>query len=183
MRFLSHSFTHSPLLNKPNLTTCRRRNVSDPLLGEKQTNQRAELSALRRALEIVPIDRSVRIYSDSNYAIKCVTEWYKKWITNGWKSSAGKDVDNKDIIKPIRILIEHRELCGSVTEIYWVKGHDKNVGNIGADKLASDAAKKAQVMRDAAAAGGELSYGLALQADEVEAETDELERLLRGDGD
>lgn len=117
------------------------------------------------------MDRPVRIYSDSNYAIKCVTEWYKKWETNGWKSAAGKDVDNKDIIKPIRTLIEHRDMCNTTTEIHWVKGHDKNIGNIGADKLASDAAKRAQVLRDS----DNAAFALALEG--AQEGKNELERL------
>ncbi|CAI6328627.1 unnamed protein product [Periconia digitata] len=123
------------------------RNISAPLVGDRQTNQRAELTAIKRALEIVPIDRYVRVYSDSNYAIRCVTEWYKRWVTNNWKSSKGKDVENKDLIKPIRAMMDDRDRCGSKTELIWVKGHDTNVGNIGADKLASDAARKAQTMK------------------------------------
>jgi len=122
-------------------------NESNPLPGERQTNQRAELAAISRALEIAPIDRNVVIYSDSHYSIQCVTQWYKKWTSNEWKNAAGKDVENKDLIKPIRQYIETRELAGSYTEFVWVKGHDKNVGNEGADKLAvAGAERKRQMM-------------------------------------
>lgn len=117
----------------------------------------------------MPIDRSVRIYSDSNYAIKCVTEWYKKWIINNWKSSGGKDVENKDLIKPIRAIMEDRDRCNVRTEIIWIKGHAANEGNIGADKLASDAAKKAQVMR---AEGVDIQDDVALGLDFEQAEKD-----------
>ena len=44
------------------------RNLSEALTGTRQTNQRAELTALQRALELAPRDRKIVIYSDSNYA-------------------------------------------------------------------------------------------------------------------
>ncbi|KAB8240450.1 hypothetical protein BDV35DRAFT_124093 [Aspergillus flavus] len=49
------------------------RNVSEPLKGSRQTNQRAELTAILRALDIAPRHRDVTIFTDSQYAIKCVT--------------------------------------------------------------------------------------------------------------
>jgi ribonuclease HI len=117
-------------------------NEGNPLPGERQTNQRAELAAMLRALEIAPIDRNVAIFSDSHYSIQCVKTWYKKWETNQWKNSAGKDVENKDLIRPIRELIENREKAKAITEFVWVKGHSGNPGNVGADKLATEAADR-----------------------------------------
>ncbi|KAF2688771.1 ribonuclease H-like protein [Lentithecium fluviatile CBS 122367] len=114
------------------------RNESNPLPGLRQTNQRAELAAISRALDIAPINRDVIIYSDSHYSIQCVTVWYEKWEENRWKNSAGKDVENKDLIKPIRSRLEERETAGAQTELVWVKGHNKNVGNEGADKPDSE---------------------------------------------
>ncbi|PYH75383.1 RnaseH-domain-containing protein [Aspergillus uvarum CBS 121591] len=46
------------------------RNVSEPLQGSRQTNQRAELTAILRALEIAPRHRDVTIFTDSQYSIK-----------------------------------------------------------------------------------------------------------------
>jgi ribonuclease HI len=117
-------------------------NEGNPLPGDRQTNQRAELAAICRALEIAPIDRNTVIYSDSHYSIQCVTEWYKKWETNQWKNSAGKDVENKDLIKPIRQQIEYRTMAGAITEFVWIKGHAGIAGNVGADKLATEAADR-----------------------------------------
>lgn len=100
--------------------------------------------AISRALDIAPIDKDVLIYSDSNYSIMCVTEWYKKWDGNKWKNSAGKDVENKDIIKPILERIKERELANATTEFTWLKGHNNNPGNVKADELATKASKRAQ---------------------------------------
>lgn len=112
------------------------RNVSEPLRGARQTNQRAELTAVARALDHVPIDRSVLIHTDSNYSIKCLTEWFQKWEQNKWKSSSGKDVENKDLIEPIIARIRERELCRAKTDFQWIKGHANDPGNTAADLLA-----------------------------------------------
>ncbi|KAF2660240.1 ribonuclease H-like protein [Lophiostoma macrostomum CBS 122681] len=139
------------------------RNIADPLEGETQTNQRAELTAIQRAVDIAPIDRDVRIYSDSNYAIKCCTEWWPKWSskadqcktsagklvenqdimkTNQWKTSAGKPVENQDIIKPIIQRIQERKDANGKTTFVKVKGHSDNEGNNEADILANLGADK-----------------------------------------
>ncbi|KAF1961525.1 ribonuclease H-like protein [Byssothecium circinans] len=119
------------------------RNVSEPLLGDgKQTNQRAELTAISRAVDIAPIDRNALIYTDSYYSIKCLTEWFQKWEKNEWKNSAGKAVENKDIIEPIIARIRERELAGAYTKFQWIKGHGVDAGNIQADRLASEGALK-----------------------------------------
>jgi ribonuclease HI len=120
----------------PICTANANRNISEPLRGGRQTNQRAELTAVARALDHVPIDRSVLIHTDSNYAIKCLTEWFQKWETNNWKSSSGKDVENKDLVEPIIARIREREMCRAKTEFKWIKGHSNDPGNCAADLLA-----------------------------------------------
>ena len=112
------------------------RNVSEALKGELQTNQRAELTAIQRALEIVPRDRDIHIYTDSNYSINCSTVWYVNWKKNNWTTAQHEPVMNKDLILAIRALIDERDAKGSKTHMEWVKGHDKNPGNEAADKLA-----------------------------------------------
>ncbi|KAB8292302.1 hypothetical protein EYC80_008044 [Monilinia laxa] len=112
------------------------RNISARLEGKPQTNQRAELTAALRALEIVPLDKHIEIITDSNYTINCATLWYKSWEKNGWKTSTGKDVMNEDLVKSIRERIESRKANGVQTNMTWVKGHDQNPGNVAADMLA-----------------------------------------------
>jgi ribonuclease HI len=113
-----------------------KRNVSEPLRGSKQTNQRAELTAVARALDHVPIDRDVLIVTDSYYAIRCITEWSPKWLKNGWKNSAGKDVENRDLVEPIVSRVCEREVCKAKTKFKWIKGHANDPGNVAADQLA-----------------------------------------------
>lgn len=111
------------------------RNVSERLEGEPQTNQRAELTAILRALQAVSVDQDVRIISDSKYSISCVTQWYTNWERNGWKTQ-GKDVKNRDLIEAIRAKIQDRDDSGTQTMFQWVKGHGEDMGNAAADRLA-----------------------------------------------
>ncbi|KAG9246111.1 ribonuclease-like protein H [Calycina marina] len=119
-----------------------RRNVSEPLQGTAQTNQRAELTAVLRALEIVPLKDNIRIITDSNYSINCVTVWYKSWAKNGWQNSKHQDVMNQDIIRSIRALIERRDAGGAQTSFEWIKGHSNHPSNEAADKLAVAGARR-----------------------------------------
>ncbi|KAF1353436.1 ribonuclease H-like domain-containing protein, partial [Delphinella strobiligena] len=122
------------------------KNLSEALVGPRQTNQRAELTALQRALELSPRNRQIRIHTDSNYAIKCVTEWFTKWRQNGWLNSQKKPVENRDLVEKILGLLEERaELgSGSKVEFVWIKGHADDEGNIAADELAVKGARTAK---------------------------------------
>ena len=83
-------------------------NLSEHLPGTKQTNQRAELTAIIRALEVAPKDRKIIIFSDSNYAINCVTVWCFNWRNNGWLNATKKPVENKDLVSKIVAYLEER---------------------------------------------------------------------------
>lgn len=104
--------------------------------GDRQTNQRAELLAIQRALELVPKDKHVRIITDSQYSISCATDWSKRWKLNGWKSALGKPVENRDLIEAVVTMIDERASLGVETRFLWTKGHAGNPGNIAADRLA-----------------------------------------------
>ncbi|KAF3919884.1 hypothetical protein ABW21_db0204756 [Orbilia brochopaga] len=118
-----------------------KRNLSEPLNDPKATNNRAELSAILRAIEIAPKHREILIFTDSKYAIQCVTEWFQKWRSNGWQTAAGRPVENQDLIEEILTRIEERITQGGAkTKFEWVNGHKGVVGNEMADKLARDGA-------------------------------------------
>ncbi|KAK4698018.1 ribonuclease HI, partial [Lecanoromycetidae sp. Uapishka_2] len=117
-------------------------NVSETLPGTRHTNQRAELSAILRALEIAPRNRDVVIITDSKYAIDCVTNWFMGWRKNNWKTAAGKAVENRDIVENVLSKIEEREKLRARTKFEWIKGHANQPGNVEADRLAVDGARK-----------------------------------------
>lgn len=133
-------------------------NISEALPGTLQTNQRAELSAIIRALEIVR-DKDLLIISDSNYGIKGATEWMKNWKKNGWVNSKKEPVANKDLWMKLDLLLQGcdgscstnglcTKKCNNIkrkVKFKWVKGHSNDVGNKEADKLAVDGIKKKKV--------------------------------------
>lgn len=119
------------------------RNISERLHGDIQTNQRAELTAILRALQTVPPTHGVLIWSDSMYAIKCVTEWFVKWESNGWKTHKGP-VQNRDLVEMVLQEIRKREALRTKTVIKWIKGHEGNRGNVAADGLAVRGANEAK---------------------------------------
>lgn len=119
-----------------------RENISERLQGPVQTNQRAELTAVLRALESIPDTQNCELRTDSQYTINCVTSWYKNWMKNGWRNSKGEDVSNQDLIVAIRKKIDTRDGRDAETKFVWVKGHGTDEGNIAADLLAVEGAKK-----------------------------------------
>ncbi|KAM4060557.1 RNase H domain-containing protein [Hirsutella rhossiliensis] len=117
------------------------RNVSERLVGDPQTNQRAELMAMLRALEIAPEGQTVQIISDSQYSINCVTQWAIGWKMKGWVTATGEKVKNQDIIRAVLDRMEERTRAGANTYFHWVKGHSSDRGNVAADRLAVRGAK------------------------------------------
>ncbi|CAK7271476.1 hypothetical protein SEPCBS119000_004627 [Sporothrix epigloea] len=119
-----------------------KRNISERLKGPLQTNQRAELTAILRALQSVPVTQPVCIFSDSMYSINCISDWYKSWIKNGWRTRNGEPVVNQDVIKAVRSFIDTRDKSGAATVFRWVKGHSTDSGNVAADQLAVQGARQ-----------------------------------------
>lgn len=116
------------------------RNLAERLEGEVQTNNRGELTALLRAMQIVPLTKDLRIFSDSKYSIECVTSWYKNWEKKGWKTSTGADVLNSDLVLAVRKQVDARAEAGAQTVFVYVKAHADNDGNNAADLLAREGA-------------------------------------------
>lgn len=104
------------------------------------TNQIAELRALLEALRAHPGPDPLLIESDSQYAIKCASEWLPGWKRKGWKTAAGAPVKNLDLVRDIDREISERK--GPV-RFRWVRGHVGNHFNEVADKLAGEAAREA----------------------------------------
>lgn len=118
-----------------------RRNYGEPLGSGPQTNQRAELKAVLKALQTIPTTQNLLIETDSTYTILCVTEWYYKWEWKSWRKVKGEPLKNLELIKPSVRLLEQRKAIGSATYFRWVKGHAGNPGNEAADKLAGAGAR------------------------------------------
>lgn len=97
------------------------------------TNNRMELLAAIKALETVPEDGAVILYTDSQYVKNGVTGWIKGWKKNGWRTAARKPVKNQDLWEPLDALASARKV-----QWKWVKGHAGDPGNEEADRLAQE---------------------------------------------
>lgn len=117
-------------------------NKSERFIGHKQSNQLAELAAVKRAYEVIEWIRTqdlYEIYTDSEYVINCLTNWSKTWEVNGWRTSSGQNVKNQDLIKEVLVLMRR---CRNVVGIVKVKGHSDVDGNVKADRLAREGARQ-----------------------------------------
>ena len=110
------------------------RNVSEPF-RDNPTNQRAELAALIKALEIVGGTERVTIYTDSRYSIDCVLKFSRGWIRNGWKTAKGEPVKNQDLLRTLL------DLMRPGVSLIHIRAHtgrtdQHSIGNSQADRLA-----------------------------------------------
>lgn len=99
------------------------------------TNNRMELQAMIRAFDLIEpnADAVYRIYTDSQYVYKGITEWRIKWKANDWKNTKNKTIENLDMWKELDQLVEKHP----TTSYAWVRGHNGNYGNEQADLLAT----------------------------------------------
>lgn len=96
------------------------------------TNNRMELTAVIRALEALKRPSRVRLYTDSQYVQKGISEWIHAWKRKGWKTADRKDVRNADLWRELDALAARHEI-----EWHWVRGHAGHAENERADALAN----------------------------------------------
>ncbi|SNX84604.1 related to Ribonuclease H [Melanopsichium pennsylvanicum] len=115
-------------------TSLHHLNESRRLPGPTQTNNRAELMAIIRAIQLCPNDgRLLEIVSDSKYSMDAVTKWLPNWKRNNWKTATGGQVQNQDLIQQLDIEIEAR---WPKPKLIYVKGHSGIDGNEIVDRMA-----------------------------------------------
>ncbi len=104
------------------------------------TNNRMELTAVIRSLEALKRSCQVKIYTDSVYVQKGMTEWIEAWKKRNWRTADKKPVKNEDLWQVLDLLAQQHQI-----EWLWVKGHAGDPGNERADALANQGV--AQVMQ------------------------------------
>lgn len=110
--------------------------------GQKNTtNNRMELLAVIKAIEKVISKRKrranliVEIHSDSAYVVNAIEkDWVLKWQKCKWKTTAKKDVKNRDLWEKLLELM-NKESKMKIRFIK-VKGHSGNMFNEMADRAA-----------------------------------------------
>lgn len=96
------------------------------------TNNRMELRAVIEALSALKRHSRVKLYTDSQYVQRGVTEWLPGWKRNGWRTAQKTPVKNVDLWQSLDELLPKHSI-----EWHWVKGHAGHEGNERADQLAN----------------------------------------------
>ena len=109
------------------------------------TNNRMELTAAIKGLHELdhlipkPWDLPVILHSDSKYLTDAFNQnWLGKWQRNGWSTSMGKPVSNRDLWHELLLLAGQR----NITWI-WDKGHSGDHFNELCDQMATEEAQAA----------------------------------------
>ena len=101
--------------------------------GEAQTtNNRMELTAVIEGLLALKEPSEVRVYTDSQYVQKGISEWIHNWKRRSWRTADKKPVKNEDLWRRLdEVAGRHR------VQWFWVKGHAGHPENERADALAN----------------------------------------------
>ena len=113
------------------------RNLSKKITG-KQTNNVAELTAIIETYPLIETDvvigKKIVIFSDSEYAIKCVSTYGEKCERKKWTM----EIPNKELVKTVYELYKNK----TNIRFHHIRAHTDNtdihsIGNANADKLAN----------------------------------------------
>ncbi|ANX02898.1 ribonuclease HI [Immundisolibacter cernigliae] len=96
------------------------------------TNNRMELTAVIRALEVLQRPSRLHIVTDSQYVLHGITQWLAGWKRRGWRTADGKPVKNQELWERLDELLAPHQ-----AEWTWVRGHTGHPENERADALAN----------------------------------------------
>ena len=96
------AFVHGPGLAEKPAIASGRLEMKGPFGDDApQTSNRAELRAVIAALGFRRWDgegfSTIVFATDSEYVVEGSTKWARTWVSNGWKTSSGAAVKNKDL--------------------------------------------------------------------------------------
>jgi ribonuclease HI len=97
------------------------------------TSQRMELIAAIRGLEALKSSRTVRLFSDSQYLVRGMSEWLSGWIRNDRLETPGA-LANQDLWQQLAVLSRQHRI-----DWQWVRGHAGHPFNERCDRLAKRA--------------------------------------------
>lgn len=102
------------------------------------TNNRMELTAVIRALELLKEPCEVELFTDSQYISNALTlGWAKKWQQNNWMRNKKEKALNPELWEKLLTLC-----CTHAVTVNWVKGHAGHPENERCDRLAVAEAEK-----------------------------------------
>ncbi len=100
------------------------------------TNNRMELMAAIKGLEMLKEKCEVNVTTDSQYVMKGITEWIHGWKKKGWVTASKAPVVNKDLWLELEFETQRHQTTWS-----WTKGHASHADNNRCDELATTAAR------------------------------------------
>jgi iron complex transport system ATP-binding protein len=103
------------------------------------TNNRMELLAVIEALQSLTQPVQARVYTDSQYVQKGISEWIHGWKRRGWKTAGKEPVKNEDLWRRLDVLATKHTL-----EWHWVRGHNGHPENERVDALARTGLEQAR---------------------------------------
>jgi ribonuclease HI len=108
---------------------------------EHTTNNRMELMAVISALESIPREREITIYTDSAYVLNGSTRWIFNWRRNNWITTQKEEVLNRDLWERMFETITHK-----IIDWQLLKGHSGVPANERCDVIATSFADNNQII-------------------------------------
>jgi ribonuclease HI len=92
--------------------------VEDSAGEPHTTNNKMELIGAIEGLAATAIGSDVVVLTDSEYLRNGMTAWTRTWQRNGWRTSTGSPVKNKELWQALLELVSRRRVRWQ-----WVRGH------------------------------------------------------------
>jgi ribonuclease HI len=102
--------------------------------GQAQTtNNRMELTAVIKSLQLLDRPCEIELYTDSQYVMKGATEWLHGWKKKNFNRGKSSEVKNIELWIELDTAMQRHKI-----NWHWVKGHAGDKYNEIADQLAVD---------------------------------------------
>ena len=102
------------------------------------TNNRMEIFAAIKGLELLKEPCDVTLYSDSTYLVNAITQnWVVKWKSKGWWRNNKERAINIDLWEQLLPMLEKHNVTFT-----WIKGHAGNRENERCDHLSMSALQR-----------------------------------------
>lgn len=115
-------------------------NIEKEIVGGQKdtTNNKMEMMAVIKGLEMLKEPCEVEVYSDSAYVVNSIEKgWIYSWRKNRWKKADKKEVKNIDLWERLLKQLEIHKVTFNK-----VKGHAQDELNNRCDKLAVEQREK-----------------------------------------
>lgn len=127
---------------RDSMTTNNRMELMATIMGLKEiqanSKQQIENSSNTGSLKAENLKlKTVEVCTDSQYVKKGITEWIDGWIKNNWRTSARKDVLNKDLWQDLKKEVDRLKDSGIKITFKYVPGHSGVALNERADVIAT----------------------------------------------